>query len=188
MTAKSFASSRTNSVTSNSEASRLSEAMPTKVPFSQIAAALSAPPRWRMTRSPRRCPARRRSEPVMRRRCRPVGLCSGTVGGSPGNGMTTFVYWGRSPVSCMVQLPGTSIGRQPAALVVRAIVQPEGASTGESRRRNHQSESRSHHLAPAPERASSRLRWLRVEARAGRRLRLVRVGSSHQRPTTSVSA
>src|SRR5258708_2433802 len=45
----------------------------------------------------------------------PVGFSSGTCGGSFGNGMMTFVYWG-CPKPCIVKFPGTSIGVHPPLL------------------------------------------------------------------------
>ena len=54
-------------------------------------------------------PAARPSGPGPRTSARrgPVGFVRRDGGGRPGNGIWTFVYWGRSPVSCIVQQPGT---------------------------------------------------------------------------------
>src|SRR5437762_1190794 len=50
----------------------------------------------------------------------PVGFSSGTYGGLFGNGMTTFVYWGR-PKPCIVQLPGTCMLDQWSPLTSAAV-------------------------------------------------------------------
>jgi hypothetical protein len=66
------------------------------------------------------------------RRCTPVGLAAGTLGGGPGNGIWMFVYCGRS-WPCMVQQPGTSTPAQPSVGPTRSSAV---TSSGEPRSRN----------------------------------------------------
>ncbi len=89
--------------------------MPTSRSFTRTMATLSAAPMWSTIRRPVQ-----RSGTSKSRTYRPVGFAAGTAGGRSGKGMTMFVYWGRSPVSCIAQLPGTVIVRHASVAAASA--------------------------------------------------------------------